>query len=104
MGTPRFCGRKPAIFMLPNCVFLVLRNWNWAFPVNLRMSHYIHVFNQNSHSILAGYGYPEPMIAADIPRLVAMEHEVDTSPEAFGLLRDSSDAFDDAAELNARFQ
>ncbi len=43
-------------------------------------------------------------MVATIPRLTALKLEVDTSPAAFGLLRDSSDALADPVELRARVE
>ncbi len=39
---------------------------------------------------------------ATLPRLTSYDQELDTSPEAFGWLRDSREFADDAAELRAR--
>ena len=43
------------------------------------------------------------MSTATLPQIVSYGHELDMSEDKFGLLRDSSDAATDFAELHRRF-
>lgn len=43
------------------------------------------------------------MSTATLPQIVSYGHELDMSEDKFGILRDSSDAADDVAELHRRF-